>query len=393
MSRVVYLSPVPVPEGGAAARRILGIAKTLQLAGIDVEVGSGGMAGGIARNMVEGVPVTRLSERTADHLPRSFRQLKYLTIGRRSLRWLDALRPRPTSVILYGGYTPYLLRLHHWCSRHGVSLTFDAVEWYQPRRPIDAWISPYYWNIQLAMRWLSPATGHTIAISSYLADHYRAKGCDVVRIPPTLDTEAVLAGPGSDGKRLLLAYAGTPGHKDLFDVQLEAVMSLDPLGEKLLLRIAGVDETTILKSPAMRRRGLSALPPCIETLGVTTGDTARDLVATADFSLLLRDRNRVSEAGFPTKVVESLAVGTPVIGTLTGDLYRHLRNGETALVCGDATVPTLQAAIRDAMAMTPDNRREMRTNARNEAVSSFDIRVHAASLREFITRGEIAAVE
>lgn len=387
MSRIVYLSPVPVPEGGAAARRILGIAKTLQLAGFDVEIGSGGMAAGPARSLIDGIPVTRLSERSADHLPRALRQLMYMTIGRRSLRWLDQLDPRPTSVILYGGYSPYLLRLRRWCRRHRVPLIFDAVEWYQPPHAIG-WASPYYWNIELAMRWLSPATGHIIAISSYLADYYRAKGCDVVRIPPTLDTAALPPGPGSGGERLVLAYAGTPGHKDLFDVQLEAVLALADQGAALLLRVAGVEAATILATPAMRRRGLTALPPCVETVGLTSGDAARALVATADFSLLVREHNRVSEAGFPTKVVESLALGTPVIGTLTGDLHRHLREGETALLSGNASAPALAAAIRRAMAMTPEQRDQMRANARAEAVSSFDVQVAIEALSDFIGRAE-----
>jgi glycosyltransferase involved in cell wall biosynthesis len=383
MTSVIYVTPVPIPHGGAAARRILGVAKSLQLGGFDVRIGSGGMGETTEPMDVEGIPTSLLSERSADHLPRALRQFAYLSIGRRTVEWLDSIQPRPALVILYGGYSPYLLRLGAWCRRNGVALAFDAVEWY--RAPLLQMLAmPYYWNTEWAMRRLSPRTGNIIAISSWLADYYRSKGCKVVEVPPTLDTETLAPGPGGDGERLVLSYAGTPGRKDLFDEQVEAVLSVDPEGERLVLRVAGVDEARILASPALKRRGMTALPKAIETLGVVGGDAARAAVGASDFSLLLREVNRVSVAGFPTKVVESLALGTPVIGTTTGDLPRHLRDGETALVCSDCSAETLTAALRRGLAMSPDERLAMRKAARGEAVRSFDIRAHAAPLRKFI---------
>lgn len=383
MTSVIYVTPVPIPHGGAAARRILGVAKSLKLGGFDVRIGSGGMGETTDPVEIEGIPTSLLSERSADHLPRALRQFAYFNIGRRTVEWLETLQPRPSLVVLYGGYSPYLLRLGAWCRRHGIPLAFDAVEWY--RAPLLQMLAmPYYWNTEWAMRRLSPKTGNIIAISSWLGEYYRSKGCRVVEVPPTLDTEVLSPGAGGGGDRIVLSYAGTPGRKDLFDAQVEAVLAVDPQGERMVLRVAGVSEARILASPALRRRGITALPKSIETLGVVGGDAARVLTGASDFSLLLREVNRVSVAGFPTKVVESLALGTPVIGTTTGDLPRHLRDGETALVCADCSAETLAAALRRALALTAEQRSAMRKAARAEAVRAFDIRAHVAPLRAFV---------
>ena len=44
------------------------------------------------------------------------------------------------------------------------------------------------------------------------------------------------------------------------------------------------------------------------------------MVKKADYSIIIRDNNLVTRAGFPTKFVESVACGTPVICNDNSDL-------------------------------------------------------------------------
>jgi len=127
-----------------------------------------------------------LNERTAEHLPRFLKHLAYLTIGRRTIAWLDSLEQKPDAIVLYSGYSPYLFHLLAWARRHNVRLVFDAVEWYDPDSLLG-WLSPYQLNIELAMRFLLPRVGHVISISDYLHRYYLERGCQSVVVPPTLD--------------------------------------------------------------------------------------------------------------------------------------------------------------------------------------------------------------
>lgn len=51
------------------------------------------------------------------------------------------------------------------------------------------------------------------------------------------------------------------------------------------------------------------------------------IIKKADFYIFLREVNRVNMAGFPTKYVEAMSLGTPVITNKTSDLQTYMDNG------------------------------------------------------------------
>ncbi|MBC5784867.1 glycosyltransferase [Ramlibacter sp. USB13] len=384
---IAYVGPFGFPNGGAAARRVLGNAQSLLKAGFRVVVASGQKTDSRERTeYLPGIEVVSLGERSAEHWPRPLRRFRYAAMGRATVAWLDSHGIPPVAVILYSGYTPYLLRLTPWSRRRGIPLIFDAVEWYQSSHPLLSLVSPYQWNIELAMRYLVKQVDGVIAISSYLARYYEKACCPVVMVPPTLDTDAVPEPPvETGGEPLQLCYTGTPGaKKDLVDVAIEAVLTADLEGRKVLMHIAGISESELLALPSLRRRNLSYIPPSIRSHGTLPQAQAMALVRECDFSVLIRPDNRVSRAGFSTKFVESFAVGTPVIANLSGDLGDYLRDGETGLICEGPTTRQFTMALQRALQLPPAQRRSMRSRCREVAATFFDYRTHADSLGMFI---------
>ena len=375
---VVYVGPFAFPDGGAAARRILGNALSLVEAGYQVLILSGQQAADDAiRPFSEGVFVASTSERDAEGLPELLRLARYVTMGSKSRRWLDRLNARPAAVILYSGYTPYLLQLKGWCRRARTPLIFDAVEWYTAASPLRFLTSPYLWQTELAMRVLTRRLDGVIAISRYLEDWYAKAGLPVARVAPTLDVAGMAPGPGGDAGRLSLVYAGTPGKaKDQLNEIVAAVRAVDPEGRRLVLDVFGPTIPEILRLPSMRGEA----SPAIIAHGPVSHADAMAAVGRADFSILARRPDRVSTAGFPTKVVESLAVGTPVIANLTGDLGEHLVDGENSLICAGYRAEAVAGALERALALTADERARMRIGSRRTAEANFDYRVHAPAL-------------
>ncbi|MEH6697590.1 MAG: glycosyltransferase [Brevundimonas sp.] len=376
---VVYVGPFAFPEGGAAARRILGNAQSLVAAGYQVLVLSGQQAPDDAVHALgDGIFLASTSERDAEHLPNFLRLTRYVTMGAKSRDWLARLDARPAAVILYSGYTPYILQLRGWCRRAGVPLIFDAVEWYTAASPLGFATSPYLWQTELAMRVLIRRLDGVIAISRWLEDHYTRAALPVVRVPPTLDVKATAVGRGGEGDRLTLVYAGTPGRKDLLAALLRAVATVDPNGERLRLDIYGPS------SDDLKGYGLAAVPPSVTAHGPVPQATAMASVARADFSVLLRRPDKVATAGFPTKFVESLAVGTPVIATLTSDLADHLVDGENGLICRDASPETVARVLERALALSGREKSALRKAARHTAETGFDYRRHTDGLRRLV---------
>lgn len=379
---VVYVGPFAFPDGGAAARRILGNAQSLVAAGYQVLILSGQTAADDAvRPFADGIFLASTSERDGEHLPNLLRLGRYVGMGAKSRRWLEAFGARPDAVILYSGYTPYILQLKAWCRRRRTPLIFDAVEWYTAASPIRFMASPYLWQTEVAMRVLVPRLDGVIAISRFLEAHYAAAGLEVYRTPPTLDLAALVPGGGRGGGALSLVYAGTPGRtKDQLNEIVSAVLALDREGDRLVLNVYGPGPDEVHRLPAMGRR----TSPSVVAHGHVSQEAAIRAVGRADFSVLTRRPDRVSTAGFPTKFVESLAVATPVIANFTGDLDQHLIDGVNGLVCDGYRAETVGRTLGRALALTPAERARMRLAARHTAETAFDYRRHSSGLRHLV---------
>jgi glycosyltransferase involved in cell wall biosynthesis len=308
-------------------------------------------------------------------------------MGRRTRDWLARLEPQPDVVILYAGFAAYLSRLLPWCRRRRIPLVFDAVEWYEPSSMPGGRFGPYRWSFELSARDLCVRCGNVIAISSYLREYYDARGCLTVRVPPTLDLAALPPlPPPVERDGVTIGFAGSPGAGRAFDTIVDAIVTLAEQGRRIRLRVAGATAEHVLRCPALASRGLARLPDCLDVVGPVPHAEAIALMRDVDFTALVRPVKRYSTAAFPTKVVESLAVGTPVICNLTSDLGEHLVDGREALLCRDSSRDGLIAALERALALGRDVHRRMRVAARARAEAAFDYRRFAAPIGDFLER-------
>jgi len=388
---VAYVGPFMFPTGQAGSRRVYGVASSLVQAGYHVVVGSG-----------EPLPKTRvihhnkkggslsylgLSEIPDDNLSKVGKITKWLImLGDQTIKWLDAQNPKPTHVILYGSHSSFIIRLLSWCRRHQVALILDLVEWYDPSHVSGGILGPINVSTQLALRMLNTKSDGVIAISTYLENYYRKHKCNTLRVPVTLDTKKITANTSRRRNPLqpiTLAYTGVPGKKDLINEVIEAILQLDQTGQRLQLIMAGPQEREILQLPAFRSRGYSLLPDSIKTVGQKSHQKALKLVENADFMPLLRPLQRFAQAGFPTKVAESLAVGTPVICNITSDLGDYIHDGKEGLICQDYSVDAFKIALERVLSLSSAQISEMRRAARVQAEQSFDYRVYAQPLARF----------
>jgi glycosyltransferase involved in cell wall biosynthesis len=378
---IAYVVPFDFPEGGAGARRVLGNAQSLVAAGYRVTIISAQIdrSGGDARPFAPGISLASTGERDAEHLPRALKRARYIFTGSRTRDWIARAPTPPAAIILYSGYSPYLLQLTGMARRRNIPLIFDAVEWYTASSTAGFLKSPYLWNIELAMRVLIPRLDGVVAISSYLADYYRRRGLAVAQVPPTLDVtalEPVLENRSDDG-RLHLSYCGSASN-DLLDTVVTALMRLDPEGARIRLDIAGPTAAEVLALPGLH--GHDAVPPGLTLHGRVTHEQSVAITRAADFTIFLRRINRVSTAGFPTKFGESLSLGTPVITNLTSDLAEHLDDGVNGLVCPSHDPGDLANILERALTLDPAQLSAMRRAARATAEADFDYKVHSEAL-------------
>ncbi|MDP9990119.1 glycosyltransferase involved in cell wall biosynthesis [Variovorax boronicumulans] len=385
---IAYVGPFPFPWGQAASRRMVGIARSFAESGYSVVVAGGASLPLAEQDLNEGEPkgsvrYIGVGESPVPRMP-SLKKIwrVFFEWGQLTVQWLDRQPSKPTHVVVYGGSAQYMLRLLPWCRQHGIPLIVDVVEWYDPRQMKGGRFGPFYLSAQFALRYLYPRCDGVIAISSLLEDRYRKLGCEVVRVPPSLDVQAErshiqLKNPEDP---LVLVYAGTPGKKDLLRHVLEAVEAVDPTGARLKLKVLGPTVEQLKAS-----YGRSNFAPSIQILGRINQEEIASHICSAHFTVLLRMPALFTNAGFPTKFVESLANGTPVIANLTSDLGLYLRDGVEGLVCADYSVHGLSLALERALSLSGSQLEKMRQAAINQAKQSFDFRVHSKNLHLFLS--------
>jgi glycosyltransferase involved in cell wall biosynthesis len=186
------------------------------------------------------------------------------------------------------------------------------------------------------------------------------------------------------GKNTIFVYVGNPGKKDLIGNILRAFREVVDTGARCRLIVAGPSRTQL--ETVLEREGIgrSALNGWIDVRGNLEQALVPGVLAPADFSVLARPPLRYAMAGFPTKVVESLAAGTPPLLNVTSDLGEIIRDGENGILARDHSVTALTEAIGRGIRMGPGARQQMRVRARQTAETCFDFRRFIKPLGEFL---------
>ncbi len=370
--RVAYVGTFIAGHESAGIQRVAGIAQSLSLAGHSVVVG--GQGAGCVHLAPD---ITFEGFAHAENLRlRTARTRR--TYGVEA--WLTELSPSPDIVIVYGGAGPFVDAVARWARSRGIRRVVDSVEWYDRHH-----IQGGAWGIkaldnELSMRWRYPRHDGAIAISSMLEQHY-CKSCrDVVRIPPTLDVRSAGLGRKPVAGPLVLRYAGSPGLKDLLGEIVTAVSRVDSTGRHLRLEVVGTTALVARELPGMP----SSIPESVSFTGRVPRSRVLELMGSADYVPLLRPNERYANAGFPTKVVEAMAVGTPLIGNLTSDLGDYVHDGETGLVSESADAAGFAAALERAIVGGRQLAGKLSLAAREEALDSFDFRVYTETLSGFV---------
>lgn len=376
------------PPEDAPGRRVLALAKLIESSGARVVIGSGNPTPGgrPCEYPCDHYSLFHLSELPQRTTPRLLRAMREFLWGGRATSWLATLSPKPAAIILYGGYSPFSIWLLRFRHRTKIPIIVDAVEWYQPDHVPGGRFGPFRLNVEIALRWLFPKMKNIICISRYLQHHFEIERCHTLYLPAILDVgETVPSLKILPSESLLrLVYTGTPGKKDLLDPMIEALLRLDPNGIQIRFDIVGPSPEAILQLPALKQRNLTKIPPFLRVPGYVTSAQALTFVREADFSVLLRTCQRYAMAGFPTKVPESLAAGTPIICNLTSDLGDYIRDGIEGLICDHPTPESCKTALERALGLSDSQKAEMRQRARELADRAFDYNNYTLEFRSFI---------
>lgn len=316
---ILYIGTFQLPDKCAAAHRVINIAKSLRDIGYNVVFfGAGEHVSLTEAKRAEGFGYYDVfNQQRGAHAREMFKIEHIKTFANRTKN----LR----AIIAYNYPSIALIRLNNFCKSKGIRLIGDCTEWFDGKeRGLLAGAIKRCDTI-LRMRYVQKHIDGMITISKYLYNFYNST-VPSVRIPPTVDlsTGKYESIKDKNNKRLVFTYAGSPSaSKESLDIVVDYFNKTQR--DDVELWIVGITDKqyrTIYNNVPNNRN--------IFFLGRVDHETAINAVKYSDYVIIVRPDSRLTQAGFPTKFVEALSCGVPVIATNTSDLSTYLdgtRNG------------------------------------------------------------------
>jgi glycosyltransferase involved in cell wall biosynthesis len=289
------------------------------------------------------------------------KMLYYLFRGFFVVKLLNKEPIQPDLIIYYGSNFRFFYPLMKYIKKKRIKIVCDIVEWFNPSHLPLGRYGPSAIDVNIGFKYYVKRCSGVIVISSFLKEYFDEMGIKTLLIPVLADPENYIKAEKPerffDEEYLNLIYAGFPGKKDLILNAIESVKRLSTAGVKIRFHLFGPSPEEIGEAT------LKDFPDVIIGHNRLEQKTIRGYLKQADFSVLLRPIERYSKAGFPTKFVESLSAGLPVIANLTSDLSYYLKDGYNGFIVNDYSIESLENLFEKISLMDKDLINEMRRNA------------------------------
>lgn len=278
---------------------------------------------------------------------------------------------KPDSIVLYNDLYFLTRRLLRFCKKNKIKLFADVTEWYEQKsadNPLPVRLVPVLVNKRITT--LDQNLDGIIAISPYLYDFYAKVSSNVIFVPPLMPINTNSQFTVNNCRTL--AYAGSPGEKDVLFPLLDALMLVNKEEIHVCLNIVGLSEKEIRctwKDVSLAEYGIKAY-------GRLPHKEALKVVSRADFGVLLRHNLRYAKAGFSTKFAECMSMGVPMICNIVGGCDSLIVNGKDGILIENFNKATLIDTLKSIVLLTDYQILSMKNNAFDKAQSLFNADSH-----------------
>ncbi len=364
--KILYIGRFVLPDKDATANRVVSNAKLLRSIGHEVELA--GWSDDVRKDeqWVECshfgfVCYEKYKEKNSSDKMRTFINAK---------PEIELLKKTKYDIVIAYNFPAVALRkLNKYCAKHRIKCIGDVTEWYtnSNKNPLFSIVRAY--DSFLRMRVLHKKMDGLIVISKYLQDYYKKQ--KTVLIPPLIDItdEKWTKGSKSDEETVKFIYAGWPSKKkERLDLIVDAICSLRKK-YNIRLDIYGITSqryAEIYDVDELNEKDIVFHGRVSHTEAVTA-------LKNADFSLIIRDSSRKNNAGFPSKLAESVGCGTPVLVTDISNVKDFVGNGNNGFIVS-------QDNLKNDIEFAIKHRTDLKVDA-----NTFDYNGYAKQMIEFLS--------
>jgi len=318
--RVLYIGGFELPDKNAAAQRVIGIAKSLRETGYEVR-----FVNALKEYAGEPHNTEYFGFSTFEYKRESDKD--YLFSAHKAISLIR--EEKPNTVIAYNYPAVALNRIRKYCQVNNIKCIADVTEWPKPGGKKIVYRIIKELDTAFRMRYVLKHVDSVIVISRYLYDFYKTH-VKTVLIPPTVDITDdkwnVKVKKNNEGTSFV--YAGSPSAlKEKLDVVVSAIKKCAKT-ENIVFNVVGITKEQFIEMYSWKE----VLPREVVFWGRISHTDVIPIVKQANWSIILRENNTVVKAGFPTKLVESISCGTPVIANKFSNIEDYLNENNSILI-------------------------------------------------------------
>ena len=238
-----------------------------------------------------------------------------------------------------------------------------------------------YWNVMIANSYLNKISDGIISISEYLYKYYIKCGCKSQLIP-YLSRENLLRFYKSSKikNQLKLIYAGDPGKNGQKDLLMPLIYAINKkYNNKIQLDIY---VTTLERINSISKKKLKLCKNII-VHGRVPKEIILNKMKTADFSVLLRNNLRFSNAGFPSKFVESFSNSVPLFANITSDLGRYI-NKSNSIIVGKINEEEIIQCLEIALKLSNEEHNIMKKECLKVVKNKLNYNLYSSRIKKLI---------
>lgn len=311
---VLYIGGFELPDKNAAAQRVVGNAHALRTLGYEV----------IFLNKTNCVKesITTYYGFKCINSPKS--AWKYCLSSSEIKRIIKQYKI--SHLIAYNYPAIALKKIIRFCKLNDVKCYADVTEWYEIKGNLLKKLIKKY-DVNLRMKVLHKQMDGVIAISEYLYQYYNSD-VKTVKIPPlvNIDDKKWDKVEVDNQNGIVFSYVGSPSaRKEKLDFVVKAI---DEISKKIKICLVVVG---ITKDEFEQMYSLYVNSQAIVFKGKLSHEEAIEIVKKSDWSIIMRENFLFVQAGFPTKVVESISCGTPVLANKFSNIEDYLDKNNSIL--------------------------------------------------------------
>ena len=266
-------------------------------------------------------------------------------------------------------YAIALTKIIKWSRKNGSKYIVNSADLpiFELQSRLQRYVMKLNWDYLHRVNY--DAADGIVAVSQYIQKfYYKVNRASIVVPPLFMRNDPTLKIKKQDIP--CFVYAGTPfvitgheanpgGMKDRLDYIVDLMIELQKSNILFNFKIIGITKEDYVQS-VPRHYDFCNSNRCIQFLGKLSHENTIDEIKKADFSINYRDINLMTQAGFSTKIVESVSLGTPVVINSISDTFLYLENGIDAFeLSGNLNTDT--QVLSDLCKMSAEDRMTLKT--------------------------------